>query len=196
MGEVKATTAQRFHGNLLDLVDLTISTVAWLQTQGITSLITPGKLSFARIIIAGWSPDDSIKGFITRSATYWEQIRNKDLEFLTLNANVLFGELNMPDYVKAFGELFGSKRPTKDANGGVVMVPAIAPETLDSIWGFLQAMVRICIRHIHEKRVAKLVPVDEMVNGQVTKVMMSRYTEDFFPEISVRKQVDLWKLTL
>lgn len=253
--KVVKTSAERFHTNLLGLCDLVIDLIKWVPTQGVQTSLNAGLLSIAKLGVTALDPNYVITGFIQKSATYWEQVRNRDKTFLIQNAGVLFGELP-PDHVKEFCRLFAMKRrmteedrknirewrqeyigefvaemtkeekrvldpsgaidfstlhinpkaptflrldlPALDLDDTADEVSMVPFPTLDSIWKLLKAMVRICIRCVHENRKPSLVEVEEVVNGVKTgrRTKEMRYTAEFFPKISVRTEVARWRITL
>lgn len=207
MADTKASTttpspAKRFHANLLDLCDLIIETVRWVRDQGITTSLNPDTLAIVKIVVGTWKPDETTESFISKSYNYWEQIRHRDKRFLIENAGVLFAELP-GDTVKAFSELINMQRQTSVLKEGklvTVLEDVIPAETLTSIWELVHSMVRISIRYIHEKRAPTVVvmEVEKVIDGVKKSVKESslRYTVECFGTISIRKQVELWNVTL
>ena len=131
---------------------------------------------------------DMIETFISKSVTYWDQIKNKDMNFLLENSSVLFMEFPQ-QYVTNFCKIF----KMADTDGKSL----ISENYIDEIWDFLHAMVRICIRHIHETRNPKEVEVvSKSDDGVSVKTKMIQYTVEYFPSLSVRKLVETWKVKM
>lgn len=203
--KVALTPAQRFHTNLLDLCDLLGTTIGWVNEQGVSTNLSPLMATGVRFYVATWQPDKAIEGFISKSANYWDEIHKRNKQFLVENADVLFAELS--DYkaqIQAMSNLFAMKRTVNvsqpDGTTRTVEQYVIPDETLDSIWDILHSMVRISIRHIHERRKPVLVEVeaDETVDGKPKKVTkkVPRYSVEYFPEISIKKNVQLWEVKM
>lgn len=126
-----------------------------------------------------------IEIFIAKSAAYWPQIKEKDINFLVLNSAVLFNDLP-ENYVKGFCDLFKMK------DKGLLVIPE---KNIEDLWDFLQAMVRISIRHVHTQRKPNYVDVvSKGEDGKASSTKEMQYTEEYFPTLKVSKLVELWQI--
>lgn len=170
---------EKFQNNLLELIDLVKETVSWLNQNGYETKVSPFTISLGKAFVSTWDPNETIHTFIERSYEHWDRVQHKEEEFLTSNAEILFSGVSK-EHISSFTEIFRLK---ENVDGKEVSV--IPPETKDSIWEILHAMIRISIRHIHLTRKPELNDNSKMA-----------YTVKYFPHISVRKNVEKWKVIL
>lgn len=166
---------ERIKANLLEIIKLTRDTIKYVSNNGYKIDVDPALCDLAVSLLAGWSSEKIVDGFIQRSFKYWPMIKERDEDFLLNNADVLFGELptnviaNFTNMMKARNEK------------GESYVPK---ETKDCVWDLIHAMIKGGIKYVHESR------RPEEVNGK------KQYTVEFFPEIKIREQVEIWKIKL
>lgn len=78
-----------------------------------------------------------VEGFIDRSYSHWSKVRDRDQAFFNSNADVIFSEASA-DIRNKINDLFVTGKVTT--------------EDTKSIWAYFEAMIRICINYIKEKR--------------------------------------------
>jgi len=173
-------TDERFKNNLLDLCALLRETIVYINGQGYNLALKPSMIDIGINLLKGQLAENVINGFINRSykfvnetTSYWDMCLIKDEKFLIDNVSIIFGEFPQ-DFLKTFTEIIS----LKDKENNLV----VKIETRESIWAFLHAMIRGSIRYIHEKREMK------EIDGK------KQYTKEFFPQISISKQVQIWKI--
>lgn len=201
----KPSAPRRFKAVFSGLYDLGADIIADIESRGyavpVSSLMMRlGKIVVIPVMLEKYTTGDEkeiarvneeeekcttiIETFITKSAVYWAQIKERDMNFLIENSAVLFSDL--PEkYVTGFTSLFSMK----DKNGAAL----IKTQDIDDLWKFLEAMVRISIRHIHNSREPTYIDVvSKSGDGKVEKCL--QYTKDYCPTIKVSKLVDIWQI--
>lgn len=175
-------TEERFKIVIIDMAQLIRKIVVYVNSKGYKTKLTPQTIDLGTVALNGFSGKKLTHEFVKRSYkiapgcetdTYWDKAREKNEDFLHQNLSILFGELSM-DLVQDFSDIM----KLKDDKGKYVVVD----ETRESIWEFLQALIKISIRFVHETR------KPELIDGK------KQYTVEYFSEISVSKQVTLWKI--
>ena len=164
-----------FAKNFEILCNLTGQIVDWIKANSSEQIeLSSGEITMGKAFVMLQDNGSLAKGFIKRSFNYWDSIKARDEEFLINNAGVLFNELD-EKYIKEFNKIFSLKK--EDGS------PLLEQATKDSLWNIPEAMVKNCIKYIHEQREMKEVKNPE--TGVVTK----QYTKEFFPDIRVSVQV-------
>jgi len=167
---------ERFKENLIGLCRLAQDTIRYVQAKGITTKLQPVMIDMAIGMIQQSQAINIIQGFIRRSRPHWEEIRQRNESFLITNLSTLFEEVSS-ETLAYFSELI----LIKDAEGKL----AVQQDTRDSMWAFLGAMVKGCLRHIHERRC--LQTKEDGTKG---------YTVSYFPEVSLRTYATAWGIHL
>lgn len=182
---IKPPTEERFKNNLLDLCQLLKDIVLYIKSQGCLDTFNPVLMDLGINFVRGIEAKKIIHNFIDKSyiitntnssnstETYWDKIRMKDEEFLRNNLHIIFGMLPA-DMIKIFSDILNSKN--KEGEN------ILKKETWDSIWVFMDALIKGSIRYIHETR------IPEVVDGK------KKYTIEYFPQISISTQVKLWNI--
>lgn len=184
---------QRFKGNALDLYDHNIAIVKWVEEQGTKTDINLLLFNLGRMMVNGWDPEYMITEFIKKTYTYWPSIKAKDEKFLINNAAVLFGDLPKEN-VEGFTRLYSLKRQNSTTKTETYLVPQ---PSRDTVWDLLSAMVRNSIRFIHQKRRPEIITVEEVKpDGSRVVKQTSKYRVEFFPDISVRRMIEVWNVEL
>ena len=185
--ETRPSAPRRFKTNFSGLYDLGIDIIQDLEKRGYSVPVSSMLMRIGKMIIIpqmsekGVSPEElqsdekkclvMIETFIVKSAAYWEQIKNHDEKFLVDNSSVLFSDLPK-NYVDGFKDLFAMK------DRGELIVKK---EDLDDLWQFLEAMVRISIKHIHLTREPD---------------SCGKYTKDYSPTLKIGKLIEIWQVKM
>jgi len=171
----KPTPVERVKSNLLEIIRLTRDIISYVSQNGYKINIDPNLCNIAVKILENVQASKIVDGFIERSFNYWDKLKEKDEEFLLLNSNVLFGELDQ-NVISAFASMMKAKDPN-----GKSYVP---DETKESVWKIIHAMIKGSIKYVHESRCAK------EIDGKM------KYTVEFFPKIRISEQVKNWNITI
>lgn len=175
MSTQKPPPVERVKSNLLEIIKLTRDTVIYVGNNGYKIELDPKLFDVAVNILNGFNADKIVQGFIERSYNYWDKIKAKDEPFLLANAEILFGELPS-NLIQIFTKMMESKNEE-----GKSYVP---DETKECVWDLIFAMIKGAIKYVHESRCPK------EVDGKM------KYTVEFFPKVSIRKQVEIWNIKI
>lgn len=190
--EIRPSAPRRFKTNFSGLYDLGIDIIQDLEKRGYSVPVSSMLMRIGKMVIIpqmlekGISEEEMksderkclaiIETFIVKSAAYWEQIKNHDEKFLVDNSSVLFSDLP-ENYVNGFKDLFAMK------DRGELIVKK---EDLDDLWQFLEAMVRISIKHIHLTR-----EPNELLKGTE-----KYYGKEYFPSLRINKLIEIWQVKM
>jgi hypothetical protein len=161
----------RFHTNAVAFCDLINDVVIDAQQSNTQCPVSPLTIGIGKRIISTTDPTFLIESFIRRSAAHWTAIYNKDVEFFRGQGLNIFSGIP-ENQIKAFSQLFD----IKDNEGNAL----IDDGTLEQFWSFFHSFVKIAVCHIHLQRKP----------DPITK----KYTQTYFSEISIRKEVETWKI--
>jgi len=163
---------ERFKERLVQFIDFTKSLVIEANEHGIETPVSPLILDISKNFIGKEEADKIITTFILRSFPNWGEIQKHNLPFMKgegLKAFYGIPEKNLKD----FTALFDVIKPDG--------TPLLSPPVEEKLWDFFESLVRISICYVHVKRSP----------DPVTK----KYTQNFFPDIKVKSQVETWKIT-
>lgn len=167
---------ERFKERLCQFIDYTKSIVIEANENGIETPVSPFILDLSKNFIGKEDSDKIVTTFILRSFPNWERIRLHDLEFM--KGEGLKSFYGIPEKnLKEFTALFDLVKP--DGNR------LLSEEIEVKLWDFFESLVHISICYVHMKRKPALNPATNKVG----------YTENFFPDMKVKAQVELWKIT-
>jgi hypothetical protein len=161
----------RFKDRLVQFIDFTKGLVVEANEAGIETPVSPFLLDLSKNFIAKEDSDKIITTFILRSFPNWDRIKAHDLEFMKgegLKAFHGIPEKNLKD----FTALFNVVKP----DGTKLLSAPIEVQ----LWDFFESLVRISVCYVHQQRKP----------DPVTK----KYTQNFFPDMKVRVQVEAWKI--
>ena len=161
----------RFKDRLVQFIDFTKGLVVEANEAGIETPVPPFLLEISKNFIAKEDSDKIITTFILRSFQNWDRIHSHDLEFMKgegLKAFHGIPEKNLKD----FTALFNVVKP----DGTKLLSAPIEVQ----LWDFFESLVKISVCYVHQQRKP----------DPVTK----KYTQNFFPDMKVKAQVELWKI--
>lgn len=183
-------TDMRFLNNICVVADIILEINSKLKDSGVESpvndfIITMGK--------AGLIKSDSIKAinvFISKTAQHWESIRKKEEIFLrTYMAESMFVDLEQyKDFIGGIPTFF--ELITNDEKLSELKERDAIVSLREEIWVIMHACVKVCITYIHECRKQITVVTKDESGAEITK---TKYTETFFPDLSIKKLRELWK---
>lgn len=173
--ETPPPPVERVKSNLLEIIRLTRDTISFVKGKGYKIDMDPNLCNIAVKILEGVQSNKIVDGFIERSFNYWDRLKNKDEEFLLVNATVLFGELDL-----SVTNTFAGMMRAKDENGKSY----VQDETKESVWKLIHAMIKGSIKYVHESRCPK------EIDGKM------KYTNEFFPKIRISEQVQIWNIKI
>jgi hypothetical protein len=163
---------ERFKNRVIQFCDFVKGILQQANNEGLETPVSPFILDLVKNFIKKEDSDKIITTFILRSHASWERAKNKEQDyFRTDGLKAFYGipEKNLND----FNALFDCKK----ADGSLLF-----DETVQSIiWEIFESFIKDSICYVHLKRCP----------DPTTK----KYTANFIPEISVKKQVEAWKLT-
>jgi hypothetical protein len=167
-----APPEERFKERLIQFIEYTKSLVVEANEHGIETPVSPFILDLSVNFIGKEDADKIITTFVLRSFQNWHRIHKHDLPFMKgegLKSFYGIPEKNLKD----FTALFDVVKP----NGEKLLTP----EAEAKLWEFFESLVRISVCYVHMQRKP----------DPVTK----KYTANFFPDMKVKAQVELWKIT-
>ena len=207
----------RFQNNLCDIMDIVNDITNILDGYYITYPISSAGIPMAKTVIKIPSQKDLIDNFILKTYTFWEDIRNKDKDFLIKNFNVLFGEIPIitqyTPQLLAFFNLLHSKSffvKGKDEKTGKDVEISIKGEDLnvlivkiddklDEIWDYLHACVKICIKYVFYGRDPEKIILEDgtieykLITNKNGK-MGYNFKLQFHDYIKVKALIDTWEI--
>ncbi len=172
---IKTPPEERVKANLLEIIKLTRDTLIYVSNKGYKINLDPKLFDIAISFLQGWETIKIVDGFISRSYNYWDVIKSKDEIFLLENAKVLFGEIPT-----SFIEIFVDMMKAVDKDGKSY----VPDETKECVWKLIHAMIKGAVKYIHSSRCPK------EIDGK------KQYTVEFFPQVSIRKQIEIWEIKL
>lgn len=183
--------SERFKSNLIILIDI----ISDMFEEGYENKIVKNDfkiLGLLKIIIKKYDGSKMLTNFIKKTNPYWEKIRDKDLDYFKDLGLQLFdiarGE-GLEKYKSESDDDFFKSLSSSHVDNfrtlleGEYEVDGEKLEILDDerkadIWKILHSFVRISIVFIHQER----------------KYKDSKYTVEFFPDISVKENIDKWEI--
>lgn len=183
--------SERFKLNLIILIDI----ISDMFEEGYENKIVKNDfkiLGLLKIIINKYDGSKMLTNFIKKTNLYWEKIRDKDLDYFKDLGLQLFdiarGEGLEKYKSESNDDFFKSLSSSHVDNFRILLegeyeVDGEKLEILDDerkadIWKILHSFVRISIVYIHQER----------------KYQDGKYNANFFPDISVRENIDKWEI--
>jgi hypothetical protein len=163
---------ERFKDRVIQFCDFVKGILQEANDNGIETPASPFVLDLIKNFIKKEESDKVVTTFILRSHTSWERAYNREEDYFRsdgLKAFYGIPEKNLDE----FNQLFDMKKPDGS--------PLFDQTIQEGIWEMFQSLIKTAICYIHYMRKP----------DPTTK----KYTQNFFPEISIKKQVELWKLT-
>lgn len=163
---------ERFKDRVLQFCDFVKTILTDANNNGIQTPASPFVMDLIKNFIKKEESDKVVTTFILRSHASWDRAyeREKDY-FRTDGLKAFYGipEKNLEE----FNQLFDIKKPDGS--------PLFDETIQEGIWEMFHSLIKTAICHIHVSRKP----------DPTTK----KYTQNFFPEISIKKQVELWKIS-
>ena len=177
---------EKFCKNLDGLIKLFIDTIDWLKSEGVKTSLNTVILTFGHQYVLNSPKHEQITKFIEKSYEYWPAIKERNEFFLMENAGILFDGIPA-QYISEVTRLLSEK----DENGDF-LIPA--NPTRDSIWKYLEVLVKNSIYYIHEYRCPDRVKggYKNSYFGMVKDLEGNIITKG----ISVRENALLWGITI
>ena len=169
----QAPPEERLRDNIKGLIDLCRDIITDAQQKGFGG-INVGLIDVAAMTLSKWNQTELINDFIDKSHMYWEKIRLREETFFRDNMATIFGNVPLID-MGAVAGLFDA------THQGVALVPR---DDRDAVWDFLTAMVKICIKYIHNERKPCVHKTD--------KGYQPFYRRKFFPDIRLEVHAKSW----
>lgn len=139
-----ADNAERFKMTVMDSCDIIEACLNILNDYvGNTEKEEFNKIHLAKVLLEAMNNEELIAIFITKSYTFWNEIKDMNEEFFVEHANNIFGSIGgkfISNYGKAFKE--------RDTFGNLI----VDEELRGEIWKAFIVMVKISIKYIHETR--------------------------------------------
>jgi len=173
------TPEDRLRDNISGLIDLCRDIIVDAEKKGFTT-INVGLVDIASATLSQWNATNLIGDFIKNSHIYWEQIRCRDEEFFQSNLAIIFANVPLID-MPVVARLFHAVDP----KSGELLVPL---DDREAVWDFLTAMVKICIRYIHDERKPCIHKVGEKYQAF--------YQRKFFPDVKLEYHAKQWEIKL
>ena len=139
-----------------------------------------------------------INSFISKTAAYWQFIRDRDPEFINNHVlTMMSGEESMVSHIGNINKMFTIIQEKKFIlNDGSTTNPELSlkissllAEKLDQMWQLLESFVRISIKYVDRNRSPTIITNPDGTTKR-------KYEKAFYPDLSIKKLVDLWKINL
>lgn len=163
---------ERFKSRVLQFCDFIKGVLEQATAEGLEIPVSPFVIDLIKNFIKKEESDKIITTFILRSYKTWDQAKDHELSYMrTEGIKSFYGipEKNLEDFDKLFD--------LKKKDGTLLFDDSVQ----SLIWDIFDSFIKDSICYIHTKRCP----------DPTTK----KYTQAFFPEISVKKQVENWKVT-
>ena len=185
------SSTDKFKSNLLILIDI----ISEMFEEGYENKViaTDFKLlPLLKIVISKASSEYMLKNFIRKTHDYWDKIQEKDINFfknLGLELFNLVKDKGVEEYTKGSDDGFLNKisgnhvdlfkeliEGEYELDGEKVSI--LDDERREDIWKILHSFVKISVVFIHQER----------------KYHDGKYTVEFFPNISVKENIQKWEI--
>ncbi len=163
---------ERFKERVLQFCDFVKGILQNANDNGISTPASPFVLDLIKNFIRKEESDKIVTTFILRSHTTWERAKAREKDyFRTDGLKAFYGipEKNLEE----FNQLFDTKKP----DGTLLFDETIQ----EGVWELFESLIKAAICYVHYMRKP----------DPTTK----KYTQAFFPDISIKKQVEIWKLS-
>lgn len=163
---------ERFKNNLVQFCDFIKGILEQGKNEGVEVPVDPFILGLVKNFIQKEESEKIVTTFILRSFDSWDRAKNHEKDyFRTDGLKAFYGipEKNLDDFAK----LFDLKKP----DGTLLFDQSVE----DLIWDMFESFIKDSVCFVHLKRSP----------DPVTK----KYRETFFPLMSIKKQVETWKIT-
>ena len=169
---------EKFHDEICDLADLLSALIEYCWNSGYKQ-ISPGMAMLAKNSIVQYDKDFLIDSYIKKTNEYWNEIKERKLNFFEQNASKIFGKLPIGDV-----NIFEIILTAKNLKGEVI----VTEEEIESIWNSFSILVKCSIEYIHKRRKCEL--------KQKNNILIPVYTNTYMPTIKVRDLAELWNVKL
>jgi hypothetical protein len=163
---------ERFKDRVIQFCDFIKDILTEANNNGIQTPASPFAMDLIKNFVKKEESDKVVTTFILRSHNSWERAYNREKDyFRTDGLKAFYGipEKNLEE----FNLLFDVKK-----TDGTLLFDETVQE---GVWEMFQSLIKTAICFIHTSRKP----------DPTTK----KYTQNFFPEISIKKQVELWKIS-
>jgi hypothetical protein len=163
---------ERFKDRVIQFCDFVKNILQEANNAGIQTPASPFVMDLIKNFIRKEDSDKIVTTFILRSHASWDRAEKKERDyFRTDGLKAFYGipEKNLEE----FNQLFDTKKP----DGTLLFDDTIQ----EGVWEMFQSLIKTAVCYVHQQRK----PDPE------TK----KYTQNFFPDISIKKQVEMWKLS-
>ena len=167
-----APPEERFKDRVVQFCDFIKDILTEANNNGIQTPASPFAMDLIKNFVKKEESDKVVTTFILRSHASWERALNREKDyFRTDGLKAFYGipEKNLEE----FNQLFDVKK----TDG----TPLFDETVQEGIWEMFHSLIKTAVCFIHTSRKP----------DPTTK----KYTQNFFPEISIKKQVEMWKIS-
>lgn len=136
---------QRFKATLQTAFEALIEAVMVAQQKGFQGL-KPEMIRLLSTLVLSYDDRIVIETFITHSSAYWDMIRERNEEFFTDHAHLIFSGFPL-EQIDPFRQLF--QKQTNSAES------YISAQLKEDLWNNFEALIKISLRYICERRLEK-----------------------------------------
>lgn len=140
--DIDVLPIDRFGENLQEFIALSRELLTKCYEEGKSSL-HPIIVELAEKFLKKYDREKLVNNFISYSYEYWMEIKKRDESFFDVHCGYVFRDLPV-NYVDSFKNLLKAK----DKNDVYIVVP----EDRESIWVYLECLIKTAINHIHYMR--------------------------------------------
>jgi hypothetical protein len=163
---------ERFKERVVQFCDFIKNILSEANSNGIETPASPFVLDLIKNFIKKEESEKIITTFILRSHNSWERALSRERDYFRTDGLKAF--YGIPEKnIEEFNQLFDTHKP----DGTLLFDETIQ----EGVWELFHSLIKTSVCYIHQTRKP----------DPVTK----KYTQNFFPEISIKKQVDMWKLS-
>lgn len=174
-----APPEERFAKNTIIMAQAIHESIKKLYDSGYKT-IDPNIIAFAVTVISSFDKHYLIQGFIDNShKKCWDYIKERNEVFFLNNSGDIFRYLPM-DKINLFKDMY----ETKDSQGNGV----ISQSLKNQIWSLFDAMIKISIKYIHERRS----PYSYSEGSRI----VNAYGASFFDEVDLNRHMGIWGVKL
>lgn len=163
---------ERFKERLVQFCEYIKGILQEANDAGIETPASPFVMDFIKNFIRKEESDKVVTTFVLRSFATWEKIKNREKDFLRTDGLKAFAGIPEKN-VEEFNKLFDIKRPDG--------TPLMDDSTMEGVWQLFESLIKLSVIFVHHQRCP----------DPTTK----KYTKNFFPDMSVKKQVEMWGIT-
>jgi len=163
---------ERFKERLIQFCEYVKGILKNANDNGIETPASPFVMDLIKNFVKKEEADKILATFLLRSYDNWEKVRSREKNFFRTDGLKAFHGIPEKS-VDDFNKLFDVIKPNGE--------PLLDDSTMEGIWQLFESLIKTSVVFVHHQRCP----------DPVTK----KYTKNYFPGMSIKKQVELWNIT-